>query len=85
MWMDSTGNSIENDTLMNVTVSRPSPLVVILTFAPLRTSHGGGYWCVANVNVEEHISLEDYSEFNITVQSKYLEFDRKVAVHDVKC
>ena len=41
-WTTSNGTVIENDIkfLLDVT---PSPLVVVLTFAPLRVSHGGVY------------------------------------------
>ena len=71
-WTNSNGTEIEND-LSNVTVSRPSPLVVVLTFAPLHISHDDVYRCVASVDVAEAgVFLINDSTHNITVHSKSL-------------
>ena len=70
--MNSGETILENDTLIDVTVSRPYPLVVVLTFAPLRTSHGDEYRCVAGVDVAAGVSLTNSSVLNFTVQSTHV-------------
>lgn len=69
-WVGPNGIVIENETLLDVNVFSPSPLTVILTFVPLRTSHGGEYRCVASVDIAEaNVSIVNSSSLNITVQS----------------
>ena len=67
MWTDSSGAIIESDD--NITVSTPSSGVVILTFDPLVASHGGEYRCVAEVDIEDGLSLTNSSAFNVIVLS----------------
>ena len=69
-WTNSNG-IITSDTLIDVAVTRPTSKVILLTFAPLRTSHGGVYRCVASVEIAEAgVSLTNSLTSNVTVQSK---------------
>ena len=67
MWTDSSGAIIGNDN--EVTVSAPSSGVVILIFDPLLASHDGEYRCVAEVAIEDGLSLTNSAAFNVVVQS----------------
>ena len=65
MWTNSSGAIIENDTLSTTTSE-----IVILTFDPLFASDGNEYWCVAEVDIEDDLSLTSSSVFNVTVRSE---------------
>ena len=68
-WTAPNGSIIENKTLVDVTVSKSSNNLS-LTFAPLHTSHGGQYFCMASVNVSEaNVFISGQASLNITVQS----------------
>ena len=70
-WTAPNGNIIGNETLVDVTVSKSSNNL-FLTFAPLHTSHGGQYSCMASVDVSKaNVFLSGQASLNITVQSIY--------------
>ena len=64
--------SIEDGTVEGVTLSSSSPSTTMtLTFDPLRTSHGGVYWCRASVvDPEATLSISANSSYTLTAQSK---------------
>ena len=68
-WTAPNGSIIGNETLVDVTVSKSSNNLS-LTFAPLHTSHGGQYSCMASVTVPEaNVFLSGQASLNTTVQS----------------
>ncbi len=67
------GTVIENGTVDGVMVSLSSPFIGVLTFSPLRTSHGGVYTCRASVDIPlAGVSISSSSQTNVTVQSQSL-------------
>ena len=77
-WTAPNGSIIGNETLVDVTVSRSSNNLS-LTFAPLHTSHGGQYSCMASVNVPEaNVFLSRQASHNITVQYPHLVITRSI-------
>ena len=59
-WQDSNGSEVTSGDGITVSVG-------VLTFNPLRTSHGGGYTCQATA---ETTSVVRTAMWNVTVQSK---------------
>ena len=51
---------------------------MILTFDPLLVSHGDEYRCVAEVDIEDGLSLTNSSALGVIVQSKSLELSLEV-------
>ena len=77
-WTAPNGSIIGNETLVDVTVSRSSNNL-FLTFAPLHTSHGGQYSCMASVNVPgANVFLSGQDSHNITVQYPHLLITRSI-------
>ena len=71
VWANSNGQTIQNGSIPDVTISPPTPHSRTLTFSPLHTNYGGIFWCIAFVDVvEAALSVNNTSLFNITVQSK---------------
>ena len=70
-WVGPEG-PIEDGAVEGVTLSSSSPSTTMtLTFNPLRTSHGGVYWCRASVvDSEASLSISANSSYTVTTQSK---------------
>ncbi len=65
------GTEIRNGTVEGVTASLSSPFIGVLTFSPLRTSHGGVYTYQASVDIPlAGVSISSSSQTNVTVQSQ---------------
>ena len=70
-WTAPNGSIIQDETLVDVTVSSSSNLS--LTFNPLHTSHGGQYSCITSVNVSEaRVFISGQASINITVHYPHL-------------
>ncbi len=73
VWIGPDGMEIGNGTVEGVTVSLSSPLTKVLTFSPLRTSHGGVYTCRASVTIPlAGVSIGSSSQTTVTVQSQFI-------------
>ena len=70
-WVGPEG-PIEDGAVEGVTLSSSFPSTTMtLTFDPLRTSHGGVYWCRASVvDPEASLSINANSSYTVTAQSK---------------
>ena len=71
-WVWPNGTKIENGTLEGVSVFSSSPSTTLtLTFAHLRTSYGGIYWCKASVtDSDASLFISTNSSYSLTVQSE---------------
>ena len=74
-WVGPEG-PIEDGAVEGVTLSSSSPSTTMtLTFDPLRTSHGGVYWCRASVvDPEASLSISANSSYTVTAHSKSTNF-----------
>ena len=79
VWMYSNGTEesptvIDSEDAITVgqAVTEGSVTTSILTFNPLRTSHGGMYTCMANISIPEaSVAITNDASATVNVQSKF--------------